>query len=470
MSHPLLPPQDHLLIDGGVPLSGEVRIPGAKNAALPAVVAACLSATPTVLRNVPVGLADMRLLLLLLRRHGAVIGQLGPDTLSCDGTGWRGGEFDSALSGKLRHVLLLLGLSAHRGRAAWLGSIGGCALGERKHDFHATLFRDFGYRVADDSIFGIEGRAAEGTVRTRFPYPSFGATLNFLFAAVGRTGGASLLENAALNPEVQDVIALLRAMGADITWTGQDGRTLRVVGNGPLRGTSHTVMGDRIVAATVAAAAAATAGSVSVRGVDIGYLQSELAIWRGCGVKIRSLDNGFRVDRPARLLPADIETRAYPAFHTDMQPLHGVLMCLADGTSRIRDTILDSRFKYVAELVRMGADAVVEPGDFTCVNGAPGRMAVIRGPALLTGATVAATDIRGGAALVVAALAARGRSRITNLYQIDRGYDGLESLFASLGNPIRRVTVPLAEAARELRGADRASPLPDPVPVAGGGG
>jgi UDP-N-acetylglucosamine 1-carboxyvinyltransferase len=429
--------EDTIHIEGGRHLIGEVRVPGAKNATLPALVAACLSEEPTTLTNVPVNLADVTLMIATLRAHGAQITSNGTDTVTCYGGGWHGGAFSPELSTKFRHVLLLMGLSAFYHVPADLTGIGGCSLGDRKHDLHAQLFTDFGYFVFDnEASFSICGVPKAERINSTFHYPSFGATLNFLFTAVGRQGQESVLHNAALNPEVMDTIMLLRAMGADIAWDAN--RTLAVTGPRKLGGVEHQVLGDRVFAATLAAAVACTRGNALISGVGPEFLASEFAVWHSAGLRVTPAAGGFAVECPERLRAHDVETRPYPGFHTDIQPLHTVMMTLAEGVSRVRETILDSRFKYCPELVRMGASIGVVEGDFTCVNGMPGKIAVVEGVKGLHGAEVRATDIRGGAAVVVAALAAEGRSTISNIYQLDRGYDNLTGVLSALGADIQR--------------------------------
>lgn len=430
--------EEYLQIEGGSRLEGAVEIQGAKNAALPAIVAACLSRTPTILRNAPTTIADMKVMTTLLRQHGASIEILDESTLRCDGAKWSGGSVPAELSGKFRHSLLALGLSAYHRTPLKLSGTGGCQLGARRHDMHASILSGLGYHVVDDVDFDLSGGPSSTDAALSFYYPSFGATLNFLTAAVGRPGVATL-QNAAVNPEVQDVIHLLQAMGADIRWEG-DGRTLRVAGGLELTGVDYSVMGDRIYASTIVAAAAVSGGRCDIVGVDAKYLEAEVRAWRSCGLTIETLPNRIRVTGGSRLKGVDVETSAYPGFHTDIQPLHGAMMSLASGVSCIKETILDNRFLYCAELAKMGADVRVEDGGFRCVNDTAGKIAIFNGVERLNGADVQATDIRGGAAVVIAALAAEGTTRITNLYQLDRGYSDLHRILQTLGGSVQRHT------------------------------
>lgn len=423
-----------LEIQGGVSLTGQVALPGAKNAALPAIVAACLSAEPTTLYNVPTGLNDVKLLIELLRSLGVSIQEREPGTLVCVGSGWRERPLEGDKAGSLRHSLLLLGAAAYWHADLFLPMPGGCKLGSRKHDLHLLALQTLGFEVREEGGIRLGSQKAQGDAHISFHYPSFGGTLNVLFAASG-SKGTTRLENAARNPEVLDVIALLSSMGADIRW--ENPTTLRIRGQ-TLRGGEHTVMSDRIIASTLVAATAVTSGHTFIQNATTEVLQAEVGAWRRAGLRLEERADGIEVAAPERLSAVSIRTRAYPGFHTDIQPLHAAMMSVAEGETRIEETILDGRFRYAAELRKMGADVHVGAGDFICVNGALGQTLGLRGVAKLRGERVKATDIRGGAALVVAALAAKGTTRITNLYQLERGYNDLHTLLATLGAQVER--------------------------------
>ena len=444
--------EDYLLITGGVPLKGRVQVLGAKNAALPALVAACLSSTPTTLSNIPTQLKDVEVLCALLRQGGAVIEALDATTLRLDGRNWQGGMFAGTAATSLRHSLLLLGLSAYYGRALTLGQIGGCDIGARKHDLHLLALRDLGCSLwEDDDLLTLEATTPDlqeapltfiaetvgesEEIISRFHYPSFGATFNFIFAALAKSGTHRLFP-AALNPEVADVITLLQNMGARITLSPEG--LLTVEGGHKLQGTRYSIMGDRIVAATYLAAAGITKGEITVEGVKACYLTAEIAAWQKAGLDIESAGDHITATYLHPLRAVNITTAAYPGFHTDIQPLHGVLMALALGESEIRETIIDSRFGYASQLNAMGADIAVQPGQFICANGAPGYKAVISGVSHFTGCEVVAPDIRGSAALLLAALSARGQTKIHNLYQLDRGYSDIDATLRRLGAQITR--------------------------------
>jgi len=419
-----------LEIRGGTPLNGEVSLSGAKNAALPAIVAACLSEEPTELSNVPTELNDIKLLIELLKKAGATITEPQKHILVCSGWGWRGGLIDEGAS-QLRHSLLLLGAAAHWRSPLTLPLPGGCKLGSRKHDLHVTALESLGFDLTEnvESLQLGSHKLSQDRVIT-FHYPTFGGTLNVLFAAC-TLDGVTLLHNPARNPEVLDVIALLCSMGARISWKAPD--VLKIVGVANLQGTRHRVISDRIIASTLIAAAGITQGNIFIRNAAGDVLVAEIAAWQRAGLSIESSPEGVHARFTQKLKATDIETGAYPEFHTDIQPFHAVMMLLAEGSSRIKETILDGRFRYADELSKMGADLSVEKGNFNCVNGAPGQILRIHGSDKLYGADVVATDIRGGAAVAVAALAAEGVSTISNLYQLERGYGSFVETFRALG-------------------------------------
>lgn len=432
--------EPYLEIEGGISLEGKIEISGAKNAALPAIVAACLSDEEVTLRNVPVELNDVKLIIKLLTSMGAKVEVNKKDKeLVCCGTNWNGGVLDSDIAGKIRHSLLLLGLSANRKTKLFLPMPGGCDLGNRKHDMHVTALQSLGNTVIEDEGILLKPDRSNENITIEFYYPTFGGTLNALFASVSLEGSVITIKNAARNPEVLDVIDLLNKMGADITWV--DSRTLTINGVKKLKGTKHSVMPDRIIAATVIAATAVTKGNVLLENFNSELLSTEIEIWKKAGLEIEQIQQSLRINcRNAVIKSTSVETKAYPGFHTDIQPLHTLIMAIADGESSVKETILDGRFKYCSELVKMGANIEVIEGDFYCVNGAKGQIAKIIGVEKLYPAVVKATDIRGGAAVAVAALAAKGVSRITNIYQLERGYGNFVEMFNSLGANIKRIS------------------------------
>lgn len=428
-----------LMIQGGKPLKGSVEIEGAKNATLPALVAACLSDEEMVLENVPTELNDIKQIVQLLKSMAVSVKVDSKDKkITISGKNWTGGELDGNIAGSIRHSLLLLGLSVAWEKDLKLPIPGGCKLGTRKHDMHVDALSALGNKVHENGGIDVIFQESSDEAVIDFYYPTFGGTFNALFAAVRKTGKTVKINNAAKNPEVIDVIDMLKKMGADISWEGE--RTLVINGVAHLSGITHSIMPDRIVGATVISAAGVTRGTVKIINFDQALLTNEIQAWREAGLVIRQEGKDLLIDGAASMLKGvDVETRAYPGFHTDVQPLHVLLMTLAQGQAKVKETILDGRFKYCTELEKMGANISVVDGGFECVNGAPGQIAKISGVDSLNGTEVIATDIRGGAAVAVAGLAAEGLTVVSNLYQLERGYGNFVSLFNSLGADIRRI-------------------------------
>lgn len=426
-------------VEGGAKLEGEISISGAKNAALPAIVAACLSKEDVLLSNVPLGLNDVKLQIDLLRSMGATIIEVDDDSIVCNGKNWNGGILDREKASKIRHSLLLLGASIRWKKEIILPLPGGCSIGERKHDLHVSGLSNLGNIVKENKQqIEVIPSTKDEKVIIDFHYPTFGGTLNILFAAViNENRRIVMIKNAARNPEVYDVINLLNKMGANIKWL--NGTTLQITGVQVLNGCNHYVMGDRIIAATFIAAAGLTKGNIFIKGTNSNVLETEINTWKKSGLYIADTSEGLEVKWQKPLQSIDVVTEAYPGFHTDIQPLHTVLMSTSIGTSRVKETILDGRFKYCHELNKLGADIHVVDGDFKCVNGAQGQIAIITGVKKLYGAKVSATDIRGGAAVVLAALVSEGTTIIENIYQIERGYSELPEKLSSLGASIDRV-------------------------------
>lgn len=428
-------------INGGSPLKGTVKVPGAKNAALPALVAASLTEEQVTLHQVPTELNDVKLLISLLQDLGVEIISKSNSTLTVQKKYWEDTGLNREKASKIRHSLLLLGGSAHWEETLFLPVPGGCNIGSRKHDLHTMALNVLG-NVAEETDEGIvfSSQSSSQDKEIEFHYPTFGGTLNVMFAAVARTGARTTLKNAAINPEVVDTMKLLNSMGANITWAEDNTNTMIISGVGKLHGTSHNVMGDRIIASTIIAAVGTTKGKVRIYNASEQFLTNEIRTWREAGLAIKDdYENYLDVEWQKPLQPVSIETSAYPGFHTDIQPLHGVMMAQAEGQSSIKETILDGRFKYVWELNKLGADGNVEDGGFLCVNGAEGQIASFTGTKHWKASKdLVARDIRGGAAVVIGALAAEGQSYITNVYQIERGYQDLPNLLQQIGGKITR--------------------------------
>ncbi len=415
---------DKLLIEGGVALKGEVSIDGAKNAALPALAASLLAEEgEVVLENIP-RVVDIRTMCRLLRDMGASLEEEGgairtlPRELSSL-------EAPYDLVRKMRASVLTLGPLVARYGYAKVSSPGGCAIGERPIDLHLAGLEAMGAKI--ELIGGyIEARAdrlhgAEIYLDT----PTVTGTENLLMAAT-LAEGRTVIENAAMEPEISDLAALLRGMGAKIMGDGTE--RIEIQGTTRLKGTAHRIIPDRIETATYAAAAAISLGDVLIRGVDREVIASVFQKMIAAGVEITPEADGFRVASGNRLRCVDVTTAPYPGFPTDMQAQFMAMMALAEGTSVIREMVFENRFMHVAELRRMGANIRTE-----------GASAVVRGVPSLKAAPVMATDLRASASLVLAGLAARGRTRIARIYHLDRGYSALEEKLSRLGARVKRV-------------------------------
>lgn len=430
--------ESYLKIKGGKSLNGTIEIEGAKNATLPAMVAALLSDEAVELSNVPTELNDVKRIIELMQSMGTIVEVDNENSkLILNGSKWTGGELNGEIAGSIRHSLLLLGLSVAWRKNLRLPIPGGCKLGTRKHDMHVDALRKLGNQVIEDEGIDLVFDEAEKEVDVEFYYPTFGGTFNAIFASVKKVGKTVRIHNAAKNPEVMDVIQMLSQMGADISW--ESDRVLVIKGVKNLSGLHYSVMPDRIVGSTIIAATGITKGKVRIKQFDESLLTSEISTWREAGLSIVQVGEDLLIDgSKSEIKAVDVETKAYPGFHTDVQPLHVLLMTTAKGNTDVKETILDGRFRYCKELVKLGANIDVVDGDFNCVNGAQGQIAKIYGVEELTGAEVMATDIRGGAAVAVAGIAAEGTTYVTNLYQLERGYGKFVEMFNSLGADIQR--------------------------------
>jgi UDP-N-acetylglucosamine 1-carboxyvinyltransferase len=417
---------DEMVIHGGRPLSGAVHIHGAKNAALPIMAASLLTEGPTVLHRVP-RLRDVETIAGILNSLGVTTRWVGPQTLRLV-PHWSAAyvaRFD--LVRQMRGSVCVLGpLLATRG-AAVLPQPGGCVLGERPIDLHLKGLRGLGavIQAGAPCIYARADRLRGARVSLAGPHGStVTGTANVLMAAT-LAEGRTVIEGAACEPETQDLAAYLSACGARIGGIGT--RTLTVDGVKRLRGVEHSIIPDRIEAGTLAAAAAATGGEVTLEGVRPDHMEATLEALERAGAECRVEGDSITVRRTGPLRPVNLVTAPYPGFPTDMHPQLSALLCLARGRSTIRETIYPERFTYAGELSRMGAR--IARADAT---------AVVEGPAPLHGAAVRATDLRAGAALVVAALAACGQTILSGVDQVDRGHQCLEERLGALGADICR--------------------------------
>jgi UDP-N-acetylglucosamine 1-carboxyvinyltransferase len=413
---------DRLLITGGTRLSGSVRISGAKNSALKVMAASLLATGRTVISNVP-RIQDCFTMAEVLEHLGAGVGREGDD-LWIDTSEVRSVETPYELVRRMRASIIVLGpLLARYGRAR-VAMPGGCNIGSRTIDLHIKGLQRMGATFDSEHGF-LEGRAPElrGAIIS-LDFPSVGATENLLMAAVAARG-RTVIENAAREPELADLADFLASMGARIDGIGTT--TIEVEGVDEFRPTSHRVIPDRIEAGTFAIAACITLGEVLLEDARVEHLELVLAKLSEAGADILAMPKGIGVSMPSRPRAVDFVTLPYPGFPTDLQPPLMALLSIADGTSIATENVFESRFMFVDELARMGAGIRTE-----------GHHAVIRGVPRLSSAPVRALDLRAGAAMVIAALAADGVTDISDAYHVDRGYEAFESKLASLGAEVRR--------------------------------
>ena len=427
---------DRIRIRGGHRLSGEIPISGAKNAALPLMIASLLTDETLRLGNVP-RLHDVALLLRILRNHGADTTlkgkQPGQDTQAGDTIDLTvrnvvdtTAPYD--LVSRMRASFWVLGPLVARCGQAKVSLPGGCAIGTRPVDLHLMAMERLGASVEVDSGYVVV-RAPGGLKGGHivFPKVTVGATHNALMAAT-LARGETLIENAAREPEVADLATCLVKMGARIEGIGTD--TLRVHGVERLHGAEHAVMADRIETGTYCMAAAMTGGDVTLTGAPVDLLGSLMTTMAMAGIEVTPGNSGIRVRRNgAAILPVDVETAPYPGFPTDLQAQLMALVTRAEGVSHIRETIFENRFMHVQELVRLGADIALA-----------GDTATVRGVKSLRGAEVMATDLRASVSLVVAGLAAEGDTVIHRVYHLDRGFEALEAKLSACGADIVRIS------------------------------
>jgi len=414
---------DKFKIDGPSRLEGEVRISGAKNAALPAFAAALLTADPVRLSNVP-KVADLRTMGKLLSRIGARVTQEGSDAV-IEAAAIDTPEAPYELVKTMRASVLVLGPLLARSGHARASLPGGCAIGVRPINLHIAAFEKLGAEVSLEHG-DVEARAAGlRGADIFFDQVSVTGTENAMLAAV-LARGRTRLQNAACEPEVADLAKLLTKMGAKIHGAGES--EIVIDGVERLHGAEHAIVSDRIEAGTYAVAAAATHGDVFLGGADAATLLAPLAKLKEMGVGVTVESRGLRITGNGSLSPCDITTAPYPGFPTDLQAQFMALSTQASGTSGVTENIFENRFQHVPELARMGARIAVD-----------GRHCRVEGPSRLLGATVMATDLRASASLVIAGLAADGTTLVDRIYHLDRGYDRMEEKLNALGAKIERV-------------------------------
>lgn len=421
---------DKLLIRGGRTLHGEVQVSGAKNAALPELCAALLTAEPVTLLNVP-QLQDVSTMLKLIRNMGVAAERADDGTVRIDASGLNTPEAPYELVKTMRASVLALGPLLARFGEATVSLPGGCAIGSRPVDQHikglaamgADIVVEHGYMIAKLPAGWKRLKGARITT----DMVTVTGTENFLMAAA-LAEGETVLENAAQEPEIVDLAEMLIAMGAQIEGHGTS--RIRIQGVDKLHGCTHRVVADRIEAGTFLCAVAATGGEVTLRHGRADHLDAVIEKLREAGVDVQGVEGGIRVKSAggASLKAQGFRTTEYPGFPTDMQAQFMALNCIAQGTATVTETIFENRFMHVDELVRLGAKIQTD-----------GKVAVIEGVLRLSGATVMATDLRASASLVIAGLVADGETVLDRIYHLDRGYDCMEAKLRGIGADIERV-------------------------------
>jgi UDP-N-acetylglucosamine 1-carboxyvinyltransferase len=413
-----------IVIEGGKPLNGELTISGAKNSSLPVLAATLLGGRQSVIHNCP-NLSDVDISIKILRHLGCEVERQG-DTVIVDPSGLCRWDIPDALMREMRSSIVFLGAIAAKMGNACISFPGGCELGPRPIDLHLKALRRLGLEIIEHHGF------LDCSVKTRLKgaeivlsFPSVGATENILLAST-LAEGTTIIVNAAREPEIVDLANCLNSMGAKIYGTG--GSSIRIDGVTKLNGAEHRVIPDRIVSSTYMAIAAITGGEIVLRDACMDHLSPVIEAFEEMGCEIKEEKGLCVVKRKGILKPIkNVRTMPYPGFPTDSQALVMAVSTLSKGTSVFIESIFESRFKHASELMRLGAKIKVE-----------GRIAVVEGVEALSGATVEATDLRGGAALIIAGLAIEGKTEITNIRHIDRGYENIELKLKEIGASITR--------------------------------
>ena len=421
------------IVQGGKPLFGEVEISGAKNAAVAIIPAALLVDGTCRIENIP-QISDVTLCLKILEQLGASIRSINRHTVEINCSHIRSTRTSYDLARKIRASYYLIGALLGRFGQAEVAMPGGCNFGVRPIDQHVKGFTTLGAKVVVEGGF-IHASTETGHLKGAHVYldvVSVGATMNIMMAAV-MAQGDTVIENAAKEPHIVDLANFLNSMGANIMGAGTD--VIKIRGVKQLRGGAYSIIPDQIEAGTYMAAVAAAGGDVLIQNVIPKHLDCITAKLVEMGVDVEELDDAVRVRRSGPISRTNVKTMPYPGFPTDMQPQIAAVLCLATGTSVLTEGVWDSRYRYVDEFRRMGAHIQVD-----------GKVAVIEGVPGLTGAPVHACDLRAGAAMVIAGLAAQGITEVDGIYHIERGYEDLVGKLAGVGAEIQVVTVPDEES------------------------
>jgi len=415
---------EKLIISGGNRLQGTVKIDGAKNSSLSIMAATLLTKDVCILRNVP-RLTDVDIMTKVIRKLGVKVEWKEDNNLYIDSDNFNNYEAPYELVKMMRGSILVMGPLLARLKRAKISLPGGCAIGARPVDYHLKGFEALGAQVEVEKGY-IEAKVniLKGD-EIYLDFPSLGATENIMMAAC-LAEGVTKIENAAKDPEVVELGHFLNKMGAKVEGLGTD--LIEIEGVKKLHGVDYTIIPDRIEAGTYMIAAAITGGDVLIEKVDPLLLKPLIVKLEEAGVRIELEKNLIKVTGPDRVKAVDIKTLPFPGFPTDMQPQFMALSCVAKGTSVIIETVFEKRFTHIGDLIRMGADIKVE-----------GHSAIIKGVKKLSAAPVMASDLRGGAALVLAGLVAEGTTELSRIYHLDRGYVNLEEKLTSLGADIKRV-------------------------------
>ena len=415
---------EQYVIKGGNPLYGEVEIGGAKNAALAILAAAIMTDETVTIDNLP-NVRDINVLLQAIEEIGAHVERVDIHKVKINGSFIRGVNVDNEFIRRIRASYYLIGALLGKYKHAEVALPGGCDIGSRPIDLHMKGFRSMGADI--DIAHGLviaRAKELKGT-HIYMDKVSVGATINIMMAAA-MADGKTVIENAAKEPHVVDVANFLNSVGANIRGAGTD--VIRIVGVERLHATEYSVIPDQIEAGTFMFAVAAAGGNVLVKNVIPKHLEATTAKLLEVGCQVEEFDDSVRVISDGHLRHTQVTTLPYPGFPTDMQPQMAVLLGIAEGTSTVTESIFENRFKYVDELTRMGADIKVES-----------NIAIINGVKRYTGARVNAPDLRAGAALVIAGLAAEGITVVDDIYYIQRGYEALEEKLTKIGAKIARV-------------------------------
>ncbi len=418
---------EKFVITGGNPLRGDVTVSGAKNAAVAIIPATILAGGRCVIENIP-NISDVSILFKILQEMGASVRMLDRTTVSIDTSHLISPSVPYELARQMRGSYYFLGALLGRTMCASVSMPGGCDFGARPIDQHIKGFEALGCGVSiDHGVVNARAREMYGA-HVYFDVVSVGATINLMLASV-RARGLTVLENVAKEPHIVDLANFLNSMGADIHGAGTD--VIKIHGVDFMHGTNYSIIPDQIEAGTYMVAAAATGGDVMIHNVIPKHLEAITQKLLRAGANVEEYDDCIRVSRTGPICKVNVKTLPHPGFPTDMQPQMTVLLSMAQGTSIVTEGVWDNRFRYADELARMGANIQVD-----------GKVAVIEGVPELKGAPVKATDLRAGAALLIAALCASGVTEIEDIYHIERGYENIVQKLQGLGADIKKIYTP----------------------------